>query len=144
MDGTSNPRTRGDLCPGVFRPWPAEDGGLVRLRLIGGRVTAEQVAALSGVAATYGDGDVHLTARANLQLRGIPLVDGALEPEVVDALTATGLLPHPTHELVRNVMVSPLTGINGGVADLRGLARAYDELFCADPGLAELPGRFLT
>jgi len=137
-------RTRGDLCPGVLRPWPAEDGGLVRLRLVGGRVSAEQLASLADVAASYGDGLLHLTARANLQLRGMPLADGALDAEVVEALIGTGLVPHPTHELVRNVMVSPLTGINGGVADLRALATAYDDLLCADPRLAALPGRFLT
>ncbi|WP_183407259.1 nitrite reductase [Nocardioides marmorisolisilvae] len=144
MPDAPTARTRGDLCPGVLRPWPAEDGGLVRLRLIGGALESEQLQALSGVAARYGDGDVHLTARANLQVRGLPLVDGHLAGEVVDALVATGLLPHPTHELVRNVMLSPLSGVNGGVADLRDLARAYDELVCADPILAGLPGRFLT
>jgi precorrin-3B synthase len=147
MAGTSRTiegRTRGDLCPGVLRPWPAQDGGLVRLRLIGGRVTGDQLNALGGVSARYGDGDVHLTARANLQVRGLPLHDGSLPPEVLDALTGTGLVPHPTHELVRNVMVSPLTGIDGGLADLRPVAAGFDELLCADPRLAELPGRFLT
>jgi len=137
-------RTRGDLCPGVQRPWPAEDGGLVRLRLIGGALSTDQLGALTDVSTRYGDGNVHVTGRANLQVRGLPLGDGHLPPEVVEALTGTGLLPHPTHELVRNVMVSPLTGISGGLADLRPVAAAYDELLCADPRLAELPGRFLT
>lgn len=99
---------------------------------------------LADVATTYGDGDLHLTARANLQLRGLPLADGVLPGEVVAAIAATGLLPHPTHELVRNVMVSPLSGISGGVADLRDLAHAFDDLLCADPALADLPGRFLV
>jgi sulfite reductase beta subunit-like hemoprotein len=128
----------------VLRPWPAEDGGLVRLRLIGGALAVESLRALAEVAAAYGDGAVHLTARANLQVRGLPLQDGRLASEVVDALVATGLVPHPTHELVRNVMLSPLSGISGGVADLRQLAAAYDALVCADPRLATLPGRFLT
>ena len=137
-------RTRADLCPGVRRPWSAADGGLVRLRLIGGRLRPEELAALSEVATRYGDGQVHLTARANLQVRGLPLDDGQLVPEVVDALVATGLVPHPTHELVRNVMVSPLSGISGGLADLRPLAADFDALLCADARLAGLPGRFLT
>jgi precorrin-3B synthase len=128
----------------VLRPWPAEDGGLVRLRLIGGRLTLDQLTALAEVSTRYADGAIHLTGRANLQLRGLPLTDGALEAEVVDALIGTGLVPHPTHELVRNVMVSPLSGIGGGVADLRPLATAYDEQLCADARLAGLPGRFLV
>jgi precorrin-3B synthase len=136
-------RDRPDLCPGVLRPWPAEDGGLVRLRLIGGRLSLAELRALMQVSASYGDGDVHLTARANLQVRGLPLVDGQLLADVIGAITATGLVPHPTHELVRNVMVSPLSGLSGGVADLRPVATAFDELLCAEPGLAGLPGRFL-
>ena len=136
-------RSRRDRCPGVFRPWPAEDGGLVRLRLIGGRLTGESLRALSEVAREYGDGDVHLTGRANLQLRAMPVVDDVLRADVVDAVEATGLLPSRTHELVRNVMVSPLSGITGGRTDLRPVADELDRLVCVDASLARLPGRFL-
>lgn len=136
-------RTRHDLCPGVFRPWPAQDGALVRVRLVGGRLSTSSLAALSRVARRYGDGDLQLTARANLQLRGLRTAGDALEPGVVRAIERTGLLPSRSHELVRNIMVSPLTGVSGGRADLRPVARRLDELLCADPDLADLPGRFL-
>lgn len=141
---SSVPRSRGDLCPGVFRPWPAEDGALVRLRLIGGEVCADQLRALSAIATSHGDGTVTLTGRANVQLRGLPHTDGKLPDEVIEAIAATGLVPHASHDLVRNVMVSPLSGITGGLADLRPVARAYDALLCSDPALADLPGRFLV
>jgi precorrin-3B synthase len=136
-------RTRGDLCPGVFRPWPADDGALVRLRIPGGHLTRTTLLALLDVAEAYGDGQVHLTKRANLQLRALPLIDGAVPPEVIEAIRATGLLPHPDHELVRNVLVSPLTGLHGGRADLRPVTKELDERICATPSLANLPGRFL-
>jgi precorrin-3B synthase len=136
-------RTRGDLCPGVLRPWPAADGALVRLRVPGGHLTRASLLALLDVAEQHGDGRVHLTTRANLQLRALPLVDGAVPDEVVGAITATGLLPHPDHELVRNVLVSPLTGLHGGRADLRGVTAELDDRICATPSLARLPGRFL-
>ena len=71
-------RTRGDLCPGVFRPWPADDGALVRLRVPGGHFTRTTLLALLDVAESYGDGRVHLTKRANLQLRALPHADGVL------------------------------------------------------------------
>lgn len=138
------PRDRADRCPGVLRPWSADDGALVRLRLIGGVIERSALLALANVSATYGDGDLHLTARANLQVRGLPATDGRLPDPVVAALEATGLVPAPAHELVRNVMLSPLSGITSGVADLRAAARRYDDLLCADPELAALPGRFLV
>ena len=135
---TAHPqRSRRDRCPGVFRPWPADDGGLVRLRLIGGRLSGESLAALGEVARTYGDGDVHLTKRANLQLRAMPATDGDLPDEVVEAIAATGLLPSRTHELVRNVMVSPETGSRGRTRRRtpRG-RRSSTGCCCADPALA--------
>jgi precorrin-3B synthase len=137
-------RTRRDLCPGVLRPWPAEDGALVRVRLVGGLIPVTALRRLGRVAATYGDGNLQLTSRANLQLRGLPHADGTLDPQALAALEATGLLPHPTHDLVRNVMVSPLTGLHGGRANLRPVAAAYDAALCADPALAALPGKFLV
>lgn len=135
-------RTRSDQCPGVLRPWWAEDGALVRLRLPGGHVTRSQLAATLGVAEEYGDGQLHLTTRGNLQLRGLP-GHGGLPGEVVAAIRGTGLLPHPAHELVRNVMASPLTGLHGGRADLRPVVAELDTRLCERSSLAQLPGRFL-
>lgn len=136
-------RTRADRCPGALRPWPAADGLLVRLRLIGGRVSSKSLRSLVDVAEGFGDGRVHTTSRANLQVRAFPGASGRLSSEALAALERTGLLPTRTHELVRNVMVSPQTGLAGGRADLRAVARELDERLCADPDLAALPGRFL-
>lgn len=136
-------RTRGDLCPGVFRPWPADDGALVRLRTPGGQTSIAELRALVTVAEEYGDGNVHLTSRANLQVRGFPLSNGTLPTEAVEAIQSTGLLPNPSHELIRNIMASPLTGLAGGRADLRPVVTALDQGLCRHPSLAYLPGRFL-
>ncbi len=136
-------RTYVDRCPGVLRPWIADDGALVRLRLIGGQISAESLRALFAVAVEWGDGNVHLTSRANLQLRAIPHADGCVPTAFVDAISATGLLPVPSHELIRNITVSPLTGRAGGNADLRPLADVVDKMLCADPVFASLAGRFL-
>lgn len=116
---------------------------LVRLRLVGGRVSSSSLRALSGVAGRYGDGKVYVTSRANLQVRGLPALDGGLRPDVLAEVEATGLVPVRTHELVRNVLVSPQTGLSGGRADLRPVAAELDRLLCADLRLSELPGRFL-
>ncbi|MFT4010685.1 MAG: nitrite reductase [Nocardioidaceae bacterium] len=136
-------RDRRDRCPGALRPWPAEDGLLVRLRLVGGRVAARSLDALAEVAERFGNGRVYPTARANLQVRAFPGARGRLTDEALAALEGTGLLPTRTHELVRNIMVSPQSGIDPGHADLRPVAAELDNLLCGDARLAELPGRFL-
>jgi precorrin-3B synthase len=136
-------RTYQDRCPGVFRPWAAEDGAIVRLRVPGGRISAEALLGVVAAAVRYGDGTVLLTRRANLQLRGIATEGGAVPGGLVEAVAEAGLLPSRTHELVRNILVSPLTGLLGGRLDLRPVVRALDDALLADPALAGLGGRFL-
>ena len=135
-------RSRTDRCPGVLRPWPADDGLLIRLRLVGGRLAASSLQRLLQVSAEFADGRIHLTKRANLQLRGLP-GSNQLTAQVVAAIESTGLLPSRSHELIRNILVSPQTGYAGGHADLRPVAQRLDALLCGDPLLARLPGRFL-
>jgi len=136
-------RAHSDRCPGVLRPWIAGDGALVRLRLIGGALTAQMLTDLMAISAEWADGTVLLTKRANLQLRGLKATDECVDAGFVDAVTAAGFLPSPTHELIRNVMVSPLSGRMGGHADLFPIARRLDEALCADPDFAGLSARFL-
>ena len=138
-----SPRHHADRCPGVLRPWIADDGALVRIRLIGGAISAQALSDLAVIAGDYADGHLYLTKRANIQLRGIKDVDGAVPEEFVDAIKAAGLLPSPSHELVRNIMVSPLSGRIGGHADLRQVGYRLDDLLCDDPAFANLAGRFL-
>ncbi len=60
-----------------------------------------------------------------------------------ERLAAGGLLPSDTHERVRNIVASPLSGRIGGWADLRALVPALDTGLRGAPRLAELPGRVL-
>jgi precorrin-3B synthase len=132
-------RSRADACPGVLAPHDAADGALARVRLPGGVVSAAQLRVLADCAEELGDGAVHLTSRGNLQLRGLDRQEARLVPR----LAAAGLIPAPSHERVRNILASPLSGLTGGRADVRGLARVLDEALCARRALAALPGRFL-
>jgi precorrin-3B synthase len=140
---TTDSRTRADMCPGVWRPWPADDGLLVRIRLIGGLLPAVALQRLSEVSRRYADGHVYLTGRANLQLRGLPGDGLTLTADALAAIESTGLIPTRTNELVRNVLASPQTGLAGGRADLRPVIARLDTLLCASPDLGRLPGRFL-
>src|SRR4029079_7304855 len=86
-----------------------------------------------------GDGHLDLTARANVQLRG--LAPGA-ERELAGRLQEAGLLPSSTHETVRNIIASPLSGLDSA-SDVAPFAAELERRLCADPELSALPGRFL-
>lgn len=129
-----------DRCPGVLRPHQAADGAMVRVRLPGGRTTGTALARLGAVATRYGSGLLQVTSRGGIQLRGLP---DPLPEAVEQAVTEAGFLPSPTHERVRNIVCSPLTGLAGGTADLRPLVHRLDRALQAEPELADLSGRFL-
>jgi precorrin-3B synthase len=128
-----------DRCPGALRLAEAADGLLARVRLPGGLIRGEQLRVLARLASELGDGRVELTSRGNVQLRGLA-GDGAVP--LTDGLVRAGLLPSLTHDRVRNVLASPLAGLDRGT-DLTGIVRALDAAVCARPRLAELSGRFL-
>lgn len=126
-----------DACPGALQVHQAADGALVRVRLPGGLLTAAQLATLATVSAELGSGTLELTARGNVQLRAISDVDA-----VADSIADAGLLPSASHERVRNIVASPLSGRVGGNADVRSWVRELDAAICAEPRLTELGGRF--
>jgi precorrin-3B synthase len=131
-----------DRCPGALRWHRAADGAVLRLRVPGGQLDARQLRVVAACAAADGDGTVDLTARGNLQLRGLP--DETSARRVADRLAEAGLLPSTTHERVRNIVASPLSGRDGvGALDVRPLVRRFDTALRSAPDLAALSGRFL-
>ncbi|OBB06441.1 precorrin-3B synthase [Mycobacteriaceae bacterium 1482268.1] len=131
-------RTRDqDACPGALQVHRAADGALARVRLPGGMIAPAQLEALAHAATRFGSPAMELTSRGNVQIRGITDTRA-----LADAIAAAGLLPSPTHERVRNIVASPLSGRLGGTADVRELVRQLDAAICDEPVLAELPGRF--
>jgi precorrin-3B synthase len=123
----------------VLRLAEAADGLLARVRLPGGLIDAAQLRVLARLAGELGDGRVELTSRGNVQLRG--LAADAASP-LTGELVQAGLLPSLSHDRVRNVLASPLAGLDRG-PDLTGIVRALDAALCVRPRLAELSGRFL-
>ncbi|WP_067126393.1 nitrite/sulfite reductase [Microtetraspora malaysiensis] len=149
LPGRSGP----DACPGALQVHAAADGGLARVRIPGGAVTAGQLRAVAAAARELGSGVIELTSRANLQVRGLRLPPDACggaerapaeAPDFAARMAAAGLLPSATHERARNIVASPLAGRSAaGGRDVRPLVAELDRALCARPGLAELPGRFL-
>jgi precorrin-3B synthase len=99
-----------------------------------------QLEALAHAATRFGSPAMELTSRGNIQIRGVR--DDEAAAALADAVAAAGLLPSPTHERVRNIVASPLSGRLGGTADVGDWVGLLDVAICAEPALAELPGRF--
>lgn len=134
-------RDRGDACPGALRLHTADDGALARVRVPAGLLDARQAYALADAAERLGDGALDITSRGNLQLRGL---DPGRAGELAALLDAADLLPAPAHERVRNVVASPLSGLDDrGHLDVGPLVRELDTLLCAGARATELSGRFL-
>ncbi|MGW1813145.1 cobalamin biosynthesis protein CobG [Streptomyces sp. NPDC002125] len=139
--GDACARSSGDACPGALRLHRADDGALARIRIPGGVLTPRQAAVLGQTAERFGDGELHLTSRGNVQLRGLAPDCGA---ELAGALEEAGLLPSARHERVRNVVASPLSGLDGlGATDVRPWLTGLDRLLCASESATALSGRFL-
>jgi precorrin-3B synthase len=93
-------------CPGALRPMQSGDGLVVRIRPPLGRLTPAQASAIAQASETHGNGIIDLSARANLQLRG---VTEASHPHLIDDLRAHNLLdPDIETESLRNLIVTPI------------------------------------
>jgi precorrin-3B synthase len=128
-----------DACPGVLTLHPARDGLVARIRLPGGFASAARWRALAGLSREFGDGCVDVTARGNVQLRGLR---AAAAEALAAGAAAAGLMPSAEHDRARNITASPLSGL-GGRPPLRSLVDALDAALLAGPEFAALPGRFL-
>jgi precorrin-3B synthase len=128
-------------CPGALRPMESGDGLIVRLKLTGGIVPLDLAAQVADWSRRFGNGEIDLTARANLQLRGIT-TDGL--PDLQQAIADAGLLDgNPDGEAIRNVVASPLAGIDPhAVLDIRPVVAALEARLAGDPKLYALPAKF--
>lgn len=124
-------RVRG-WCPTAHRPMMSGDGLLVRVKPRLGRLTDADVAALCDLADKFGSGLIDVTARANLQLRGVTEAD---HPALLRGLVDAGLVdPDAGREAARSVTVTPFW-TDGDLTD-----RLYDRVgkILAD---TDLPGK---
>ncbi|MFI1247269.1 cobalamin biosynthesis protein CobG [Streptomyces anulatus] len=137
--GGTSPRDGGDACPGTLRLHRSDDGALARVRIPGGVLSADRADALLAVAGRFGDGELHLTSRGNVQLRGLDAECGGGPAEL---LGAAGLLPSAAHERARNIVASPLAGLDGSPS-VGGWLTELDSLVCGSAAAAALSGRFL-
>ncbi|PRQ12111.1 precorrin-3B synthase [Corynebacterium sp. 13CS0277] len=125
-------RSRGDGCPGAIRMHQATDGYIGRVRFPGGFITAAEWDQLAAISAEFGDGDIHLTTRGNVQMRGVADQEG-----LSAHLDQLGWIPSRAHDKMRNIITEPL------LPEWGAWAKTLDAALRAEPGTAGLSGRTL-
>ncbi|MFM0736134.1 precorrin-3B synthase [Paraburkholderia xenovorans] len=154
---------RPSACPGLLRIVAARDGGLCRIKLPGGVLSAQQAVAIAAASVRHAAGGVEITNRANLQVRG---VRGGEEAKLIAALVDAGLGPLPGRvagsgsrgsdetsaadmqltsaaDDVRNVMISPAAGRDPfALFDTRPLCAELLVLLQSDARFAALSPKF--
>ncbi|KQS76601.1 hypothetical protein ASG25_15030 [Rhizobium sp. Leaf384] len=120
-DGSS-PTLRRGACPTLARPMQTGDGLLARLRPASGFFTTEAFLALLDAAEAFGTGRLDITARGNLQIRG-------LRPDSVARLSAA----------IARAGIAPIEGIAVETPPLAGLDP--EEIVDARPLAGKLSAR---
>ncbi|KQR74004.1 hypothetical protein ASG35_19505 [Burkholderia sp. Leaf177] len=120
---------------------PARDGGLCRIRLNGGELSAAQGRAVAEVARACGSGFIDATNRSNLQIRG---VRAGAEHQLISRLIEAGLGPAtPASDDVRNLMLSPLAGLDPyALLDVTPIASSLLDRLQRDVRLRALSPKF--
>ena len=95
---------------GIFYVSPAQNSYMCRLRFAGGSITSHQLAGIANIADECAGGYAHVTTRANLQLREIPV---SKPPEVLSRLTDLGVLTRGSGaDNIRNITATPTAGFD--------------------------------
>lgn len=111
-------------CPSTLKPMETGDGWLVRLHPPGARLTPTGLRQIAALAAEHGNGLVEISARANLQIRG---VTPESHPVLMERLLAEGLLDeHDGDGPQRLTLVSPQAERAGGLIDAIALAERIE------------------
>lgn len=128
-------------CPTALRPMETGDGYLVRLRIVNGELSFSQARAVAELSERFGNGLIDISARANLQLRGV--TKAGLEG-LWTRLADVGLLSaDPAAESAPIVTPSPLAGFDDSmVLDTRSIVAALEARLMRDVALRALPAKF--
>ena len=124
------------LKNGGFMRQKQKDRFSLRLKVVGGNLTAEQLAAIASASKKYGDGHVHLTSRQGVEIPFIRLRD-------IDAVKASleegGVSAGVSGPRVRTVTACQGSAVcPGGCIDTHSLAVAISERYFG----RELPHKF--
>ncbi|WP_243757434.1 nitrite/sulfite reductase [Allobranchiibius sp. GilTou38] len=116
---------------------------MLRVRIDGGTLTAEQLRVIGEVSTQYGRDTADLTDRQNIQLHWIRIED---VPAIWERLEGAGLTTaEACGDTPRVILGSPFAGVSADeVIDATPAIDAIRERFIGDPELSNLPRKFKT
>lgn len=126
---------------GLFHVAPAQDSFMLRMRVPGGILTAEQLRGLCNMAEQWGSGRIDLTTRANVQIREFQprhIVD------VLNSIRKLGMSSLGTGaDNIRNITASPLSGLDPQeLIDVQPFAEALQSYILNSRDMFGLPRKF--
>jgi ferredoxin-nitrite reductase len=126
---------------GLFYVAPAQDSFMLRLRIPGGILTAQQLRGLADIAEQWGSGRADITTRANLQIREFQPKDIV---RVLTGVQGLGLTSRGSGaDNIRNITAPPLAGIDPSeLIDTAPYANALHHYILNSRDLFELPRKF--
>jgi ferredoxin-nitrite reductase len=126
---------------GLFYVAPTQDAYMLRMRIPNGVLTHWQFAGLADLAQNHGGGYLHVTTRANVQIREIAPKDAVT---IIEAVQDLGLWSKGAGaDNIRNVTGTPTAGVDPQeLIDTRPFARAMHHHILNDRSLYGLPRKF--
>jgi sulfite reductase (ferredoxin) len=116
---------------------------MMRVRIPGGQLSAEQLRTVAGIAKEYGRDLADITDRQNVQyhwirIEDVPAIWARLEEVGLSSQEACGDTP-------RNILGCPVAGIDSGeILDATAVLRATEAVAAGNPAFTNLPRKFKT
>ena len=116
---------------------------MMRVRIPGGQLTAEQLRTVASIAKEYGRDLADITDRQNVQFHWIRIED---VPEIWDRLEGVGLSSlQACGDVPRNILGCPVAGIDAGeIIDASAALRATEAVAAGNPEFTNLPRKYKT
>jgi len=126
---------------GLFNTAPIQEGYMLRTRIPGCVVDADQMDGLADLAEHFGGGYSHVTTRGNMQIREIPATDTI---KAITKLYDIGLTSRGAGgDNIRNITASPVSGVDSlELIDCSALASAMHHTILNNREFYGLPRKF--
>ena len=130
---------------GIYQQKPKDGHFMMRLKIVGGLVSNEQLRVISRVARDFADGIADITTRQTYQIHWLTVEN---IPNVMDALEPIGLgvknkLFGACGDICRNILTSPLINIDPQqIIDPTPFFSEAQSFFSSTPEYADLPRKF--